>query len=485
VSDDEPEVTEDELWADLGEATGSDKAEILLELAARSGAAGDYEKTMSLAETALETAREASNDFLTGQAHLMMGRTFYAQENYEQSAASHVEGVHALRNLGDSSDTARACLLAAESFSEAGMYDKALEYADNARLGLSEGEDYETLAEAWTTRADILRKQGEWRLVIDALWEARGALRTVQMVGQVLECDVKLADSYAEIGEFADAVMLLGDTVNVAETFENGRSAHFYYYKLGQMMRLAGDIPGAMSYLEKSLEQNLRESNIAGIASLYVELARCHAAQEELEKAIEYITKARAHYDVLGRGDAVVDCEVSHSIWLHGLGRYDEAARTNQRIAEFGEGLAAYWARSRRADNLFFLDQYDEALEALAVNDDQRAREESEGVPTRAQAWRDSIRAKTLVALERPDEAFALARDVMTLPDFEEFDSSIRALMYEIRGKGTRETEPEQSRADLAHAVALYLAAGFIPSAQRLSEEFLPAVGSGANDDTN
>ena len=125
------------------------------------------------------------------------------------------------------------------------------------------------------------------------------------------------------------------------------------------------------------------------------------------------------------------------------------------------------------ARNLIELDRPADALGVLDAQDPER-------LELAAAVQAAALRAKALLATGRRTMAARAAEDGLRLAAEAELVAE-RAELYEMRGmsrigsrNGPRVAAAER---DLAHAVALYLAAGMTEKARELSTRFLPSPG--------
>jgi hypothetical protein len=159
-------------------------------------------------------------------------------------------------------------------------------------------------------------------------------------------------------------------------------------------------------------------------------------------------------------------------------GETELAAALNRDLVDRAETLSVTWLlgdiRNHLARNLLDIDDAPEALTILAAQDPEQVE-----LPAQVQAA--ALRARALLALGRRTQAARAAEDGLRLAADAELVAE-RAELYEARGlarlapnKGPRTGAADR---DLAHAVALYLAAGLTDKARELSRHFLPTVGT-------
>lgn len=464
--------TEAELWASLEGQTGSDRVSTLLELCAMTTQRDEHEHALSLADTGIEEARTADNDQLVAHGLMMRGFVLRNLERFEESTASFLDAAHIYEQYDSALEISRAYFEASWSLEMAGILDRALTSADTA-IAAAQGQDDELmLARAYVQRADVLKKLGgrddEYLQTLSA---ARQGFRSASDVQGVLNMDDRAASVLADQGDYVGAVNLLSDCLAVAESLTEERAAYFAY-RLGHAQRLKGDFTDALATLQRPLAYNLANDSIQPLAVTYFEMGMCEWRIGHEDEAFRYLTKARAHYDMVGLDHQVQDCDEQRSIWLHGATRYAEAAAVNRLLIEQCSGWMRFMARARLADNLRWMEDYDAALEQSTPEPEL----EAEFVGWGGWFWRECVRAMVLEALDRQDEAWDIAARCLEM-DTTNASAFAQAKFHELRGDAKLSADEEDAaHADWARAVAFYLQADLPREAKRLSAAFLPTT---------
>lgn len=460
--------SEDDLWASLDGQVGSARVSTLLELSDLICLGGDLERGLSLADAALETALEVDNDLLTGRAHSQRGATLFALDRFEESAAAHLDAARLFERFDSLDQVSAAYCSASWSLEMAGLLERSLQCADSAISAAQQSGDDPSMAAAQWQRADTLTKLGgRDDEVLQALSSARQAFRAAKDVQGVLRADNRVADIFADSGDFKAAVSLLSDCLAVAGSLD-ALQASYFAFRLGTMQRRQGLYAEAMETLQQPLAYNLEQQNLQPLASIWFEMAICQWRLGQEDEAFRTMAKARAHFDIVGSDEMLLECDEFRAIWLHGVGRYHEAMDLNRHLMEITTGERHFMARARLADNHRCHGDLAEALEFSTPTPD----EDRSLVNTSDWLWRECVRATTLERMDRADEAHAIAIACLD-DDISAASAFVQARLHELRGDSLLGDDEDAAHADWARAVALYLVADLPKEAKRLSSEFL------------
>lgn len=470
--------TEDQLWQRLEGQIGSERASTLIDLGFFAFQREDHEQALALADAAIEAANDSENEQISAQAFRSRGVVLRNLGRYTEAAAAHKDAAAILERFDSLRDLADVYMHVSWNLESAEIYDQALLFAEHAQRVATECEAASTLGMAHWQIADLLPKLNREDEVFEHLSLCRQAWRQAENINGVLDVDDRMADRFISDGDYKAAVGLLSDCLDVASSLKDQPDRGPYFaYALARALRFDGQAERAQQVLQQPLQFNLEQQKMRRLGYTYKELAACAADLEQMDEAFSLIAKARAHFDVVGANDALLDCDQMRAVWLHGEGRFDEATEVNASMEMRSDGLRSYWARSRRVDNLRVAGQFDDAWQLLEADENGAAPAESA-----AWFWRQAIKVRVLDALGRAGDAQNLALEVLEA-DTSEASNGTKAVMFEFRGNAFVGLEEQTARADWAHAVALYLAAGMHGEATQLSARFLP--GNGGIDEMN
>jgi tetratricopeptide (TPR) repeat protein len=246
-----------------------------------------------------------------------------------------------------------------------------------------------------------------------------------------------------------------------------------------------GQFEEALSHLSVAAEAFDELDELEGRARCDLEAANALTSLGQFEEAEELYRRTRAVFDALGHDSQVVLSDANRAVLLARTDRLQEAADLNSALLQRSAAAGVQWLvgdiSNHLARNLIDLGR---PAEALAVLDSQSGA----GLETAARVQSRALRARALLATGRRAMAARAAEEGLRLAAGAEAEAAMvaeRAELYEMRGQArlTSRSAPRVASAerDLAHAVALYLAAGLTDKARELSQRFLPGPGIGVH----
>jgi len=136
----------------------------------------------------------------------------------------------------------------------------------------------------------------------------------------------------------------------------------------------------------------------------------------------------------------------------------------------FNDHSYIYWVGLHLADNLLELERFQELLDLTEELDDSRAEPSPKNL-----VWKKTLRARALYALDKDVEALGEAESALALTTDESLNATT-AYLYEIRAYVEISSGQKSGERDLAHAIAIHLAAGSDNEARELADYFMPKL---------
>jgi tetratricopeptide (TPR) repeat protein len=475
------EATEDELWEMLDEATGVDRARILHELGGRAFSEQEFEQSVALAESAAVQARESGDALLTARSLFGQAAGLRRLGRTKELIGVAMEAADLLRANGEPAEIAECHAMVAAALADLGEDTEALEHwRSAARLFESEehpgeaGRMYMNLGEA----LGRLNRQAE---ALETFDHARSLFRGSDEPGAVPWADDRAAAALIDLGRVDEALERLRAALSVREVQRDVPRIAYAHYRLGWTLRLVGQFEEALSNLSVAAELFDELEELEGRARCDLEAANALTSLGQHEEADELYRRTRAVFDALGHDSQVVLSDANRAVLLARTGRVAEAAELNAALVDRARRGGMTWLlgdiSNHLARNLIDLDRPDEAIAVLDGQD-------PDAIETAARVQAEALRAKALLATGRRAMAARAAEAGLRLAADAEMVAE-RAELYEMRGlsRVSSRSVPRVAAAerDLAHAVALYLAAGLTERARELSTRFLPRPGMGVH----
>ncbi len=466
------ETSDEEMWAELDEAHGPRRAEILLELADRSYHRDDMAQFATLVEAAAEAA-EASEDhrlaafarFNQAQGLMETGHPAEAVDHFLQAATF-------FTLLGDQDDIALCHHRAADALALLERTEEALAHWDDA-LRLYEAEDDEhSIGRVKMAIGGLRMNVGSPALAVEAFREARNRFRRTHSPHHVAWADDAAAEGLIQQGRPDEAVPLLRSCLDIARVGSDDSARAYAALRLGLVLRILGEHTEALSHLKSARDDYQVDDNLMGVARCDLEAANALRALGEDEEAETLYIGARSVFDAVGADDYLLLADRMRATHYSEQGRTAEAVglarATLDRAKQLGQNRIVNPLVPLIADDLLDLDDAASALDVIEANPVAGGE-----LDDMEQAIRDAVTARALLANDRVGAALALTERALAIAEARP-NLALQAALYELRSRTRRETDPSLADRDLAHAIALFLAAGMSERATALSGHFLP-----------
>ena len=475
------DATEDELWEMLDMATGVDRARIMHELGGRAFADQEFEQSVALAESAAVQAREAGDELLTARSLFGQAAGLRRLGRTKELIDVALEAADLLRANGEPAEIAECHGMVAAAYGDLGDDTTALEHwSSAARLFESEEQPNEA-GRMYMSLGEALGRLGRNVEALETFDHARALFRGTDEPGAVPWADDRAAAALIDLGRVDEALERLRAALSVREAQRDVPRIAYAHYRLGWTLRLVGQFEDALSHLSVAAELFDDLDELEGRARCDLEAANALTSLGQYEEAEELYRRTRAVFDALGHDSQVVLSDANRAVLLARTDRLQDAADLNRALIDRALAADITWLlgdiSNHLARNLIDLGQPEDALAVLDEQDPDRLEKSA-----RVQAA--ALRARALLATGRRAMAARAAEEGLGLAEDAELVAE-RAELYEIRGKsrlparnGPRVAAAER---DLAHAVALYLAAGLTDRARELSTRFLPRPGIGVH----
>ena len=307
MSDDEGQdelVTEEMLWDRIPEVQGEERANTYYELSARIFARGQYDEALALAETAQDIFSElgaAAPSEGLAQAYSAIGYNLNQLKRMDEAATAMSKAVSILRENKSPIALELACTLG-EWWYASKNYEKVIETMyECSQEHLVDGNNIGAANDMHLIGC-AQRELKNYAEAIICFQEARKMFKLEKEVIHVARCDQKMASCYVELGDGEKAFEAAQKSIDVFETAHDHRRETFALFELGKAEILLGKLEDGLSTLDGVLQ----------------------IVAEDEPKDFEFIL------DIEDRMVAV----------MKQLGRMDEAAEVERRLASVREALA-------------------------------------------------------------------------------------------------------------------------------------------------
>ncbi|TXH41765.1 MAG: tetratricopeptide repeat protein [Actinobacteria bacterium] len=485
-ADENDTATDAELWARLGGADGHDRVELLELLGERSRDRAEFAQAAALFAEIASIWDEAERTPEAGYALQRVGWCLFGNREFDESAAAYADSAARFAQAGRSVEAAHVLWLKAEALRMGGDLEACLAAANESRQLAQAEQEWTIAGESCYEAARALYWLDRETEAYDACGESRDFFRLAGQPLRVMAVDDFALTVTLFLGDLERALELAVNCYVLARASSTPHDDAYAMRRLAETHRRRGEYSAAIELAERARERYRDDDDLLGVAQSERVRAQTLLEVDEPEAALAVFTDARVLFDATGDDYGAFVCDARRSIVLHGLGRYEEAARLNRQLAQglvsAGSDLAVElgWTIARLADNLIVMG---DGPACLAVVDEWGPRLAAEGERLTAPllALRAS-RARALDAVGEAEAAVAQAEEVLALTTSAEVSQGT-AYCYELRARALLAAGDPSGEKELAHAIALHLADGDIDRARRLSQSFMPDIDQDARQD--
>ena len=475
--DDFSEFSDGKLWNALTDTDGLEKCFVLRELGSRAFSRRDYADAVSFAIQAAAIAEEIEDHRLAAASRIDQGSAnYHAGEKFEAIEAYKL-GLDQFRILGDQIEMADTLCRIADAEFDLKNYEECLTQATSAHeFGLAEDN--------WWIIAYSAYFQGKANYHLDKDEEALENLETSREffrkradLEKVAMVDDFAASIHSYLGNYETAVNLLRSCVHIAEATRDDEDNPYALRRLGDALIRVRRYEEAQDYLERAQEQYRVRNFHRTYAFIARDIADNLAYLGRVHESLSKFEQAQSLLDSLGEDHAVRYCKMRRSQLLHDHGDFQSAERLSRQVyvdvvanEDFNDHSYIYWVGLHLADNLLELERYQDLLDLTAELDDSRAEPSPRNL-----VWKKTLRARALYALDKDVEALSEAESALALTTDESLNATT-AYLYEIRAYVELNNGKKSGERDLAHAIAIHLAAGADNEARELADYFMPKL---------
>jgi tetratricopeptide (TPR) repeat protein len=468
------QYSDDQLWAYLKEAENEARVDTLLELSERNLNRGDHAQAASFAEQAAIEAQKFMSNTTVENARYRQGLAFWRADRYDEALSAFQSGIEAYQEPDPKIELSKnqwgiaSCYYFQEKYADSAVWAKL-----STETALAEEEmSMAGLNKFLEARALYMNNQKDLALV--ACEEARGYRRVGQELNEVAEIDAYMAQIHAYLGNYSEAASLLRNCLVLSEATSSPKIKYFSY-RLGNALIDLGEYQEARIHLERAKDLYQKVDDHSSLADCYFSLSLTYKDDTDLDESLELTRSATSLWDALGDNDSYIKGLQRISILLFSKAEYAQSIEVNRRIMDFCLSIENEpymvnygWALLRMVDCYQALQEWTIALESIESTDMFGNSSDHPGT-----IWFYSLKAKSLFALNRHEEAMGVADTALALTNNDEV-SFYTAHLYEIKARVSLEQERPDKERHLAHAIALLLAFGETDTARELSEYFKP-----------
>lgn len=473
-TDDLGQYSDDQIWAHLNETENEEKVELLIELFERSSRKDDHAQAASLAEQAANEAEKCMANSAVENARYRQGLAFWRAKRYDEAIAAFTVGIGKYQEPDSKIELSKNQWGVASSLFGKDEYAEAARWARISTDSALAEEAYSMAGLNKFLEAKALYLGDNDIQALEACEEARSYRRIEQDLDEVADIDAYMAQIHSYLGNHKEAVNLLRNCLVLAQA-TSSQSIKYFSYRLGNALIDLGEYTEARSHLEIAQDLYKESGDHESLADCFYSLSLTNRGTESINVALDLTRSATSLWDALGKDSAYIKGLTRIAILLFSMEDFEAAIDMNKRIMDFigtldnSDMLESYgWALLRMIDCHQVLENWDTALEQLEATEMFGQESEHPG-----NIWYYSLKAKSLYALDRHEEAMGVADAALAQTKNEGVNFNT-AQLYEVKARVSLEQNRPDKERHLAHGIALLLAFGETDKARDLSDYFKP-----------
>lgn len=471
------EKPDSELWTALTDSSELEKSWIYRELGGRAYKRRDYSEAATLADQAASIALEIDDHRLAADNFMRRAWANYQGGLIAETANSYNLALAQWKEAGDQEAMSDTLWRIADIHMELSDYPKVLEDAKQAFDFAFAEENSWLMGQAKYYEAKAQYYLDDEQDSLTSLEESRNHFHKNSSLTKVAMVDDFAATVQDFLGNYQEAVNLLRSCAHIAEATRDDSDDAYSLLRLGNALTQIGEYQEAIDYLERSKAAYRQRDDLRRVALIERDIADNLAYSNKPKDALTSFERAQSLLDSLGDDSQVRYCKMRRSYLLHQLGDFPGAERLTSQVylevkneADPENAGYEYWVGLYEAGNLLELDKFEEVLTLTSELN------ETSGKPTpKNLVWKHTLRARALYYLDRNKEAHAEAEAALALLTDDIMDADT-AYLYEIRAYVLINDGKKSGERDLAHAIAIHLAAGQVDEARTLAEYFIPKL---------
>lgn len=471
------ELPDSALWNLLPETDGLEKCFVLREIGRRAFGRQDYAEALTMAIQSASLAEEIDDHRLAAECRFNQAFSNYHAGDKSECVEAYLLALEQFRLVGDQSGMADTLCRISDVQFDLGEYENCLKSATNAyELGIAEDDDwFKAYGAYYQGKANY--HLGNLDLALQNLETSRAGFRKQSELAKVAMVDDFAAHVQTKLGNFETAVNLLRSCVHIANATHDTEDDPYAMRRLGDALARVGRFDEAQDFLERAQAEYRSRNHHRTYAYISRDIADNLGYMGKYEESLARFEQAQSLLDSLGDDHAARYCKMRRSQILHDMGDFLNAERLSRQVfvevtnnSNFDDHGYIYWVGLHLADNLLELDRHQDLLDLTNELDDSRAETSEKNL-----VWKKTLRARALFALDKDVEAFAEAEAALALTTDDTLNPTT-AYLYEIRALVELSNGQKAGERDLAHAIAIHLAAGADNEARNLADYFMPKL---------
>jgi tetratricopeptide (TPR) repeat protein len=471
--EEEVEPTLNELWA---QTTPSNHLETrtaaLVKIAVRLANSSDHYGAISAAQAAGELFEQLGDQGEVAQSHYFSGEQFMRLKKYAEARDEFIMAADAFHLAIDDFGRGESLRMLGYAFKNLDDFPAALEAWHDAVRILEASFSYSAAGAITLEIGQRQLENNHYELAMETFGKAMDSFQLCDDLIGAGRTHVYMAQCLQNLGKAKEALPRLRDAVRIYEYLEDSHRLADARMQLARGLQLAGQLDESESIFNLASEAFKTFGSHKATATTYVHLSEIERSRGNTKRAEELVTLARTIYDSCGYPFLVLGLDVANAVRLLESGNELAAEEIlSKALSEFDENTNEKTEREVRTHLSLIYQawgQYERALH-LIENYQQRSKQWAFIEKLR---WQNA-QASALIGLGRISDARPILEKAIAI-DLVEMAPGETARSYELLAMTMDEAQATELTLIRANSVALYLKAGQVAEATRVSGVLLP-----------
>jgi diguanylate cyclase (GGDEF)-like protein len=297
------------------------------------------QKSIKLANEALQLSKDNKNHLVSAQAHGFLGISFQESKNIIQSREHFLQASILYKNLKDKHNHIMSSLSYVDSFIVEKRYDEANKIIDELLPIALQYEDTPSIAITFITKGDIYYQQKNYN---DAITEYKHSLKYLSAPDKTVkkllgETYKKIAQSYKRLKKRKETAVFYKKTLVIYTALRDQKLMARTLNTLAEAERYLGNYVIALDYSIRGLEIHTQLNDPEGRAKSLMGAGIIYRHIGRYEKSVKHIYEAHLYYNKVNDANGIGKTSNQMGLIYTRMKQFDLARSFYQRTIDLPE----------------------------------------------------------------------------------------------------------------------------------------------------
>ena len=263
-----------ELWEQLGNSDGFERAHVLSHLHFRSMEEGEFQDALTFAEQAAESFGELGNALDALNSRIGIGNALKQLGRTEDAISTFLDCLELSKGFPEGDDFGSIWECLGDAYISCGEPGRAISSLIEAEGVNADDDELVDASRCAMKLGDTQAHQGLYSDAADSYLRGRHYLIGQNEALTIGALDDRISDTYFEMGRFDEAIDFAKQSLHIALTCPCKHCQPQAHYRLGNALLGAGRHSEAKSELELAETQFMQSESAGGQAKVWLSLAR-------------------------------------------------------------------------------------------------------------------------------------------------------------------------------------------------------------------